>query len=296
MAGLIGAGMIVFVNREKDDSKALKADRVGVLESRFEKLENENGALKDELAALKGSTQGLRSDIRSLAESMNAAKAEMAKTAAALLAKSEQPVGVRAQEPSEGSAAPQAKKSAQDWLTELRAAKSDRSRFDAMWKDIRAAGMLAEVIAAYETASKDDPSNPDLKVDLGNAYLQKTFEAGGGPEAGVWATKADKVFDQALALNPEHWEARFTKAVSLSFWPPALGKQAEAIKNFETLVEQQERGSQQSYHSETYIFLGNLYQQSGKGDKAVETWKRGYSRFPDSSELKKQIDLASGGR
>ena len=150
MAGLIGAGMIVFVNREKDDSKALKADRVGVLESRFEKLENENGALKDELAALKGSTQGLRSDIRSLAESMNAAKAEMAKTAAALLAKSEQPVGVRAQEPSEGSAAPQAKKSAQDWLTELRAAKSDRSRFDAMWKDIRAAGMLAEVIAAYD--------------------------------------------------------------------------------------------------------------------------------------------------
>ena len=79
---------------------------------------------------------------------------------------------------------------------------------------------------------------PEAQLALGQAYLGMTQQLE-GMEAGKYATLADKALDQALELEPEHWEARFTKAVALSFWPPILGKQPLAIRQFETLMEQQ---------------------------------------------------------
>jgi cytochrome c-type biogenesis protein CcmH/NrfG len=79
------------------------------------------------------------------------------------------------------------------------------------------------------------------------------------------------------------------KAVALSFWPPVFGKQTEAIKHFETLVAQQERQTARDGFADTYVMLGNMYQQMGKLDQAVSTWKRGLKLFPDNSDLTQQI-------
>ena len=54
------------------------------------------------------------------------------------------------------------------------------------------------------------------------------------------ANKADQAFDAALAVDEKHWDARFTKATALSFWPPIFGKQAESVRQFEILIDQQE--------------------------------------------------------
>ncbi|MBI5433118.1 MAG: tetratricopeptide repeat protein [Planctomycetes bacterium] len=163
-----------------------------------------------------------------------------------------------------------------------------------LWKEIREAGLLDQVVAEYEARAESDPKNPELKVDLGQAYLQKIFEAGQGPEAGKWAMKADKAFDGALALDTNHWEARFTKATSLSFWPPLFGKQGEAIHHFEILVEQQAGQASQSQFVQTHLALGNLYQQSGQLEKAKAAWQQGLALFPGDAELAKKLDLASG--
>lgn len=164
----------------------------------------------------------------------------------------------------------------------------------ALWKEIREAGLLDEVVAEYEARAESDPKNPELKVDLGQAYLQKIFEAGQGPEAGKWAMKADKAFDGALALDANHWEARFTKATSLSFWPPLFGKQGEAIHHFEILVEQQAGQASQPQFVQTHLALGNLYQQSGQLEKAKAAWQQGLALFPGDAELAKKLEMASG--
>lgn len=153
------------------------------------------------------------------------------------------------------------------------------------WEKVRAEGRIDEVLAAYEQRAQDRPDDPLAQVELGNAYLQKLFALGDGPVKGVVAMQADAAFDRALELEPTHWEARFTKAVSLSHWPPLFGKQAEAIGHFEILVQQQRAMAPQPQHVQTYLLLGNLYQQSGKGDDARRTWQEGLAVFPGDTGL-----------
>ena len=162
---------------------------------------------------------------------------------------------------------------------------------ESLWKQIRDAGLTDEMIARMEALASAHPNDAGIQVALGEAYLQKIFEVGNGPEAGVWATKADKSFDAALAINPQQWDARFAKAISLSFWPPMFGKQAEAIQNFETLIAQQESQPSKPEFAQTYLWLGNLYLQQGKTDQAKEVYGKGLVAFPNDPELLKQLGL-----
>jgi tetratricopeptide (TPR) repeat protein len=162
-----------------------------------------------------------------------------------------------------------------------------------LWQQIRDAGLMDAAVAIFEARAKANPNDPALQVDLAGAYLQKLFEVGSGPLAGVWATKADAAYDAALALDNHHWDARFEKAVSLAFWPPIFGKQAEAIGHFETLLQQQVGQPAQPEFAQTYLWLGNLYQQQGAGEKAIALWKSGLELFPQNAEL--MAKMAAGG-
>lgn len=162
---------------------------------------------------------------------------------------------------------------------------------EAFWQEIREAGTLDEVIALFEDRAERLADDPEAQVDLGEAYLQKIFEVGNGPLAGVWATKADGAFDAALELNDRHWNARFSKAAALSFWPPVFGKQAEAIHHFEILAENQEQLAPEAGHAQTYLLLGNLYQQNGRPEDALAAFRKGLERFPDDAGLIQQIAM-----
>lgn len=175
-------------------------------------------------------------------------------------------------------------------MERLLAGDLDDDAEEAAWREIADAGKLDEMVARMEERAAARGNDPEAQTELGKAYLQKTFRAGGGPEAGLWATKADKAFDKALAADDHHWESRFQKAVSLSFWPPMLGKQTDAVRQFETLVAQQEAsGSKSSGYAATYLFLGNMHFQMGAKDKAIAAWKQGAAQFPDHAELAKKL-------
>lgn len=159
----------------------------------------------------------------------------------------------------------------------------------ALWKQVEDPAVMAELVAMFEERAKLNPNDPKAQLELGKAYLQKVFKAGAGPEAGVWATKADKSFDKALAIDDHDWSSRFYKAMSLSNWPAFLGKQNEAIANFDILVKQQDSMPVQPMHAQTHVLLGNMYMSMGQKDKALAAWQKGLSIFPDNDELKKQI-------
>ena len=171
---------------------------------------------------------------------------------------------------------------------------SDLSEKDyfAAWAELRESGQVEEMVKMFEKNATNNPSNPDSQVQLGVAYLMQIQGMTPGIETGKIATNADLTFDKALKLDPEHWDARFVKAQSLSFWPPMFGKQAEAIQHLETLRGQQETKSAQDVkYAQTYMVLGNLYSQQGKKDKAMEAWRKGATLFPDHTGLR---DKAAG--
>jgi tetratricopeptide (TPR) repeat protein len=155
-----------------------------------------------------------------------------------------------------------------------------------LWQRLREEKRIDAVVAEIERLAANAPNDPDMASELGKAYIQKLFDVGVGPLAGAWGEKADKAFDRALELDPEHQDARFEKAVALSNWPAFLGKQGEAARQFEILREQQERSAPRESHASTYFFLGNLYDQMGERDKAAAVWARGLELFPDNSSLR----------
>jgi tetratricopeptide (TPR) repeat protein len=162
---------------------------------------------------------------------------------------------------------------------------------EALWQEALDSGQLEQLITALEERAAADPRNTALQFELGYAYLQPIMSGQApGPQAAGWAMKADAAFDNTLKLDATHWDARFNKAVSYTFWPPIMGKQQAAISNFETLVTQQAGMSPRPEFANTYLFLGNLYEQTGQADKAREIWSKGLGLFPGNGELDERLN------
>jgi tetratricopeptide (TPR) repeat protein len=157
------------------------------------------------------------------------------------------------------------------------------------WRQLRDAGKLDQVIAELEQRTASDPKTAAYPAALGQAYLQKCGTIKDVREQGILAMQADKLFDTALNLDPGNWEARFTKAVAMSYWPPMLNKGEEVIQHFQTLIQQQEALPPQPHFAETYAWLGDQYQKAGRTDDARAIWQRGATLFPDNENLRKKL-------
>lgn len=153
-----------------------------------------------------------------------------------------------------------------------------------LWKKAFAAGRMDDVIRQFEDLAKQNPNDIQSQMNLANAYMAYLQM-----DQSKWqySMKADQVFDDVLALDETHWEARFTKAVSYTFYPDFLGKKTDAIAHFETLVAQQEKMPIDPDHAQTYLYLGNLLETRDPA-KAKEMWAKGARRHPDNQELKKK--------
>jgi len=159
----------------------------------------------------------------------------------------------------------------------------------ATWKQLRERGCLDQAIAELEQRRADNPASPDYAAVLGHAYLQKCGTISDVREQGILAMQADKLFDTALSLEPANWEARFTKAVALSYWPASMGKGDEVIQHFTTLIQQQDNQPQQPQFAEPYLWLGDQYQKAGRADDARSVWERGSGLFPSNQQFKNKL-------
>jgi len=151
---------------------------------------------------------------------------------------------------------------------------------------------IQKTIDTLEAEIAKNPQSADLYAALATAYAAKTaYATPPGPEQGnVWA-KAEKAYDEAIRLDPEHWQARYGKAFGDSMAPEFVGLRPRAIREFEELVEIQERKPLAPEHAEVYIRLGTLYKDAGNVKKARETWQRGKDRFPDDKRFAEAIAL-----
>ncbi len=172
-------------------------------------------------------------------------------------------------------------------------ASADQVASTELWARLVAEGRDKELLDHLKALAEANPNDPEAQLALGAAYLGRTQQSA-GPMAGLYATLADEALDRALEADPGHWEARFTKAMALSFWPANFGKQPESIQQFETLIQQQQHLPASADHAQSHFFLGNLYQQTGRPDMALAAWKRGLDLFPGNEQLAAQIALMEG--
>lgn len=239
-----------------------------------------------ELAKLSEEVRSLQLEVQTLAQAPRVALAANAEQAASPQSLT-QPAEVLV---TERSAAEDAKL-VQDWFEQLATGELDGAQIAELWDAAKQAGKADELLAMFEARAQADPQNPDVQTELGNAYLQRLQQVGGNSaKVGMLAMKADKSFDRALALDEGHLDARLSKAVALSFWPPVMGKQAQAVQQFELLIAKQNAVPQSPKHKTAYLLLGNMHMQMGAMDKARATWTQGLERFPGDEELMRQLE------
>jgi hypothetical protein len=159
----------------------------------------------------------------------------------------------------------------------------------AVWKELQESGQLDDAIAELEHRAAADPRSLETISTLGQAYYKKAGSTEDVRDRAIFAMKADQTLDAALNLDPANWEARFVKAVGMSYWPPELNKGKEVIEQFQTLIQQQESQTPQPQFARTYLRLGEEYKKAGNLETALQTWQRGASLFPNSSELKSKL-------
>jgi len=279
-------------------SRTEEAVRSAEAESRSQVLAVRLQKLEEERSKSEAGRRALESRVRAL-EATLAAGNMGASGAAQGAAKSEARPGSDAAAESRESEAEdgaKAKNTAsreerlEEALRVLAAAETSSGERQAVWNRLAREGLLDDAILAFEAEVKEEPTNADRHAELGSAYVQKILAVGDG-EKGKWASKADKAFDKALEIDPHHWEARFTKAATLSHWPPIFGKQSEATRQFEVLLAEQEARAPEPRFATTYLFLGNLYESQGNAARAREVWKKGLELFPKDAELSKKEGL-----
>lgn len=169
---------------------------------------------------------------------------------------------------------------------------SPQSTFDqkqAAWDQFNSTNTLDRALAILAERTQSDPSLPEPFAALGMGYLRKCGMIKDVREMGILAMNADKAFEQALELDPKNWEARFTRAVAMSFWPPELNKGPEVLENFRTLIEQQETQVPQPHFAMTYVKLGEEYNKLGYSDFAQQVFSRGASLYPQNTELRSKV-------
>jgi tetratricopeptide (TPR) repeat protein len=156
-------------------------------------------------------------------------------------------------------------------------------------EQLRKSGQLDQAISELERRMADDPRSAECPAALGRAYLQKCGTIQDVREQGILAMKADQVFDAALNLDPNNWDARFTKAVAMSYWPTQMNRGPEVIQHFSTLIGQQEAQAPQPHFVQTYVWMGDAYQKYGHPDYAQQVWERGVALFPENQELRNKL-------
>ncbi len=154
--------------------------------------------------------------------------------------------------------------------------------------------LLKAMIADLESAVGDRPNDLAARMALGNAYIAKLFTVPFGPEQGVWGGKAEKQWKEVLERDADHWQARFSLAFGYSQYPDFMNKTPDAIREFETLRQVQERSTTAPGHAQTYFQLSLLYRKQGQAEKAREVLDEGLRRFPNDANLKKALEGAGG--
>lgn len=140
--------------------------------------------------------------------------------------------------------------------------------------------------ASYTNYLKRHPKSVEAMVGLARAKSQCLLPAAGLMEQGELSSDAIDLLDNALAIEPRHWLARYALATILYRSPAFLGRGTRSAKEYDELLRQQENRSDNPMFARVYEYRGQLFSREHKDDSAAAMWKRGAALFPADSALR----------
>jgi tetratricopeptide (TPR) repeat protein len=140
-----------------------------------------------------------------------------------------------------------------------------------------------------------DPDSPDARTGLARVMLQCRVPFLALMEQGALSAQATGVLREALELDPTHWGARYTLGLNFYYSPEFLGLTRDAIREFETLLEQQGTRTDDPQMAGPYSYLGDLYLREKRTEAAHEVWRRGAQLFPADDQLRQRLDGIADG-
>jgi vitamin B12 transporter len=153
--------------------------------------------------------------------------------------------------------------------------------------EARALATTAE--AHYRALIAERPADPDVRVLLARVLAQCRIPYAGMAAQGGLIGRANQLLEEALEIDPRHWDARFTLAMNHFNTPEFLGRSGDAIRELETLLEQQVGRADNPRYARTYLHLGDLYLRRGREADARAIWSTGAGLFPQHAELRARL-------
>ncbi|HVE39692.1 MAG TPA: tetratricopeptide repeat protein [Planctomycetota bacterium] len=237
--------------------------------------------------SLRPQIEQLRAELQALRARMDAVPAPPAATAAARPEAAPRPAAATTAPATVGGPS----------LDQIRIAFKQGRASEAMEKlfeAARKANASESLIRSFQTLVEENPQDASAHCLLARAFIEALMAEPNFIQKGEWARKADVEYLEAIRIDPSSWDAHYSRAFSLSWWPEQLGMLPEAIRSFERALELQAGSAAQPRYADTYAQLGRLYARAAKTEKAVTVLSEGLRVFPGNEELKKQLDLIQG--
>ena len=131
-----------------------------------------------------------------------------------------------------------------------------------------------------------DPRDVEAMVGTARALSQCLVPSAEFMEQGELSSEALDLLDKAIAIQPDHWLARFMIA-AISFRSPTfLGRGERAAKEFDELLRMQGNRTDNPMFARVFAMRGHQLNRAGKADSARALWARGAALFPDDAELR----------
>lgn len=162
----------------------------------------------------------------------------------------------------------------------------DQQRF---WALARSTDALDRVMEDLESDVDADPRDTAPRMELAQAYVAKLLTVPGGPERGVWSSKAESQWREVVNLDPNHWEAHASLGINYSYYPTFLNKTQEAIDWLEKSRTLLANEPVDDDHVQNFTLLSQLYQRQGDRARAREVLEAGLARHPGDESIRSAL-------
>jgi tetratricopeptide (TPR) repeat protein len=160
-------------------------------------------------------------------------------------------------------------------------------------------------IRFFEDLTAQHPGRLMPALNKALAYVDKMpYPKLGIVAQGKLSNQSIQTLDEILQRDPGCWAARFVVAMNHLHWPRKLNHAPMAVKAFTELIALQQQfppEKRRDYFALGFAGLGDAYVKNlDQGleqnlGRARQSWETGLAQYPNSTELKRRLDLFARG-
>src|SRR5215212_1944907 len=154
-------------------------------------------------------------------------------------------------------------------------------------RDAQATGKMIK--SALRSRVSRNPRDAEPRVALARLLSQCLLPSAELMQQGELSSEALELLDQALAIDPNHWVARFMLASISDRSPSFLGRGKRAASEYDALLKMQGDRNDNAMFARVFAARGRQLSREGQTDSARALWSRGLRLFPDDADLKKLV-------